>query len=155
INEELYQLDNETFVDGERILIIQDRLSLLYKLQQKHQVSTVEDLIKLRDELDEKISAVSINEDKLIQLQTAQESLHQQALALAEDLSLRRQNAIPLIEKEIVSSLVKVGMPQSIFKITLHPLPAGELRNNGKDEVAFLFTANMGQEPQSVSKVAS
>src|SRR5690606_33498034 len=49
INEELYQLDNETFVDSERMLIVQERLSLIYKLQQKHQVSTVEDLIQLRD----------------------------------------------------------------------------------------------------------
>jgi DNA repair protein RecN (Recombination protein N) len=155
INEELYQLDNETFVDSERMIIVQDRLSLIYKLQQKHQVSTIGELIKLRDELDEKINAVSINEDKILKLKAETELLNQQALALAEDLSKRRQVAIPLIEKEIVSSLIKVGMPQSIFKIKLNSLPAGELRNSGKDEVEFLFTANLGQEPQSVSKVAS
>jgi DNA repair protein RecN (Recombination protein N) len=155
INEELYQLDNETFVDSERMLIVQDRLSLIYKLQQKHQVSTIDELIQLRDELDEKINAVSINEDKILKLKAETELLNQQALALAEDLSKRRQEAIPLIEKQIVSSLIKVGMPQSIFKIKLNSLPVGELRNSGKDEVEFLFTANLGQEPQSVSKVAS
>jgi len=155
INDELYQLDNETFVDGQRMLVVQDRLSLIYKLEQKHQVNDIEDLIRLRDELDEKVNAVSINEDRLIKLKADKELLNQQALDLAEELSQRRQKAIPLIEKEIVSSLIKVGMPQSIFKIKLKPLPAGELRGNGKDEVEFLFTANTGQEPQSVSKVAS
>lgn len=155
ISEEIYQLDNDTFVDGERMLIVQDRLSLIYKLQQKHQVNTVEDLIKLRDELDEKINAVSINEDNILKLKAEKELLNQQALALADELSQRRQDAIPLIEKEIVSSLTKVGMPQSIFKIKLNALPVGELRSSGKDEVEFLFTANLGQEPQSVSKVAS
>lgn len=155
INEELNQLDNDTFVDSERMLIVQERLSLIYKLQQKHQVSTVEDLIQLRDELDEKINAVSINDDNLLKLKAEKERLNQQALALAEDLSKRRIDAIPLIEKEIVDSLTKVGMPQSIFKIQINSLPAGELRSSGKDEVEFLFTANLGQEPQSVSKVAS
>ncbi|TCK83343.1 DNA repair protein RecN [Albibacterium bauzanense] len=155
INEEIYQLDNDTFVDGERMLIVQDRLSLIYKLQQKHQVNTVEDLIKLRDELDEKINAVSVNEDNILKLKAKKELLNQQALALADELSQRRQEAIPLIEKEIVSSLTKVEMPQSIFKIKLNALPAEELRSSGKDEVEFLFTANLGQEPQSVSKVAS
>src|SRR5690606_36846592 len=155
INEELNQLDNDTFVDSERMLIVQERLSLIYKLQQKHQVSTVEDLIQLRDELDEKINAVSINDDNLLKLKAEKERLNQQALALAEDLSKRRTDAIPLIEKEIVDSLTKVGMPQSIFKIKINSLPAGELRSSGKDEVEFLFTANLGQEPQSVSKVAS
>src|SRR5690606_9805867 len=146
INEELNQLDNDTFVDSERMLIVQERLSLIYKLQQKHQVSTVEDLIRLRDELDEKINAVSINDDNLLKLKAEKERLNQQALAFAEDLSKRRTNAIPLIEKEIVDSLTKVGMPQSIFKIKINLLPAGELRSSGKDEVEFLFTANLGQE---------
>jgi len=155
INEELYQLDNETFVDSERMLIVQDRLSLIYKLQQKHQVNAVEDLIKLRDELDEKINAVSINEDNLLKLKAEKELLNQQALELAEELSQRRKDAIYLIEKKIVSSLTKVGMPQSVFRIKLNSLPEGELRSSGKDEVEFLFTANLGQEPQSVSKVAS
>lgn len=155
INEEIYQLDNDTFVDSERMFIVQDRLSLIYKLQQKHQVNTIEDLINLRDELDEKINAVSINEDNILKLKAEKELLNQQALVLAEELSQRRQNAIPLIEKEIVSSLTKVGMPQSIFKIKLGSIPAGEICSSGKDEVEFLFTANLGQEPQSVSKVAS
>src|SRR5690606_38883030 len=61
----------------------------------------------------------------------------------------------PLIKKEIVYYISKEYMQQSNFKIKLRELAVGELRNSGKDEVEFLFTANLGQEPQSVSKVAS
>jgi len=155
INDEIYQLDNETSVNMDRMLIVQDRLSAIYKLQQKHQIDSTEGLIKLRDELDEKINAVSINDEHLSKLKEEKEQLNQQALKLAAELSEKRQKAIPLIEKEIEASLARVGMPQSIFKINLKSSTKGELRTSGQDEVQFLFTANLGQEPQSVSKVAS
>jgi len=155
INAEISQLDNQTFVDSSRLLIIQDRLTLIYKLQQKHQIDTIEGLIQLRDELDEKINAVSINDEKLLRLKAEKEQLNQQALELAAELSKSRHLFIPAIEKELESSLAELGMPQSVFKIKLQSLPEGKLRSNGQDEVQFLFTANLGQEPQAISKIAS
>src|SRR5690606_3994285 len=83
------------------------------------------------------------------------ERLNLEAIELAHQLSVTRKSAIPDIEKEIEASLEKVGMPQSTFKIELKPLSMEELRNSGLDEVRFLFTANLGQEAQSISKVAS
>src|SRR5690606_749990 len=155
INDEITQLDNETSVNGERMMIIQDRLTLIYKLQQKHQIDSIEGLITLRDDLEEKINSVSINEEKLLALKAEKAQLYSQALLLADKLSASRRAAIPLIEKEVKASLTEVGMSQSIFKVDLQSTPKGELRNSGQEEVRFLFSANLGQEPQSVSKVAS
>ena len=155
INDEIYQLEDSTFVNSERMDIIQDRLSILYKLQQKHQVDTIEGLIELRNSLDEKINAVSINEEHIEKLKAEKEQLYSQALQLADQLSKSRLAAIPRIEQEVQASLTEVGMPHSQFKIQLQSAPQGLLRNSGQDEVQFLFTANLGHEPQSVSKVAS
>jgi len=155
INDEIYQLEDETFVNSERMDIIQERLSILYKLQQKHQLDTIEGLIDLRNNLDEKINAVSINEDNIEKLRAEKERLFSEAVDLANQLSKSREAAIPQIEQEIQASLTEVGMPHSQFKIQLQTTPQGHLRNSGRDEVQFLFTANLGHEPQSVSKVAS
>src|SRR5690606_27731922 len=130
-------------------------LSILYKLQQKHQLDTIEGLIDLRNNLDEKINAVSINEDNIEKLRAEKERLFSEAVDLANQLSKSREAAIPQIEQEIQASLTEVGMPHSQFKIQLQTTPQGHLRNSGRDEVQFLFTANLGHEPQSVSKVAS
>lgn len=155
ISDEVVQIDNETSVDSQRLLMIQDRLSEIYKLQQKNQIDSIYGLIRLRDELDEKINAVSTSDDALLKLKTETEHLRQRTLNLAKKLSESRQKAIPIIEKEIVDSLAEVAMSQSIFKVKLSELPENELRSNGRDQVQFLFTANLGQEPQSVNKVAS
>jgi len=155
INDEIQQLDNATTVDSERLLMIQDRLSLIYKLQQKHQVDSVEALIDIRDELDERIGSVSINEERLIKLQKEKEEQHKELLALAEQLSANRQQSLPSIEKAVEESLATVGMPHSRFVIDLKRLPADQIRSSGQDAVEFLFSANVGQDVHSLSKVAS
>src|SRR5690606_38662840 len=78
INDEIQSLDDATAVDSERLQMIQDRLSLIYKLQQKHQVDSVEALIDIREELDERISSVSINDERLRKLQKEKEEQHKQ-----------------------------------------------------------------------------
>ena len=135
--------------------MIQDRLSLIYKLQQKHQVDSVEALIDIRDELDERIGSVSINEERLIKLQKEKEEQHKELLALAEQLSANRQQSLPSIEKAVEESLATVGMPHSRFVIDLKRLPADQIRSSGQDAVEFLFSANVGQDVHSLSKVAS
>lgn len=155
INEEIQHLDDETAVDSERLQMIQDRLSLIYKLQQKHQVDSVEALIDIRDELDERIGSVSMNEERLLKLQEEKQEQHTKLSALAEQLSANRRQSLPLIEKSIEESLALVGMASSRFVIDLKRLPDGQIRSSGQDAVEFLFSANVGQEVQPLSKVAS
>lgn len=152
---EISILDTETSVDSERMQLIEDRLSLIYKLQQKHQVDDITSLLNLRNELDEKINAVLVNDDRLIQLTEERKKLHQKSKELAAALTQSRQAVIPTIEESIQHSLKEVGMPHSVFKIQLSELPDDKLKKSGQNEVAFLFSANQGQEPQLINKVAS
>jgi DNA repair protein RecN (Recombination protein N) len=155
INDEIQHLDDTTGVDSERLLLIQDRLSLIYKLQQKHQADSVEALIAIREDLDERISSVSLNEERLIRLQKEKEEQHKELLALANQLSASRRESLALIEKSVEESLASVGMPHSRFVIDLKELPEDQIRSSGLDAVEFLFSANVGQEVQTLSKVAS
>lgn len=155
ISEEVAMLESETSVDEERSQIIQDRLSLLFKLQQKHQVNTVSELIEIQFELGEKIEAVSLNDELIKELLKNKEKAEKQSRDLASQLTASRRKAIPKIESRIHDILKKAGMPQSVFKIELTDLEGNQLRSTGKDRIQFNFSANTGQLPQPVNKVAS
>lgn len=155
ISNELAILDSETSVDSERMQFIEDRLSLIYKLLQKHQSDDVASLLTVQEELDKKINAVLLNDDRLQKLAEERAQLSDKSRQLAAKLTKTREATIPVIENSIQHSLKEVGMPHSIFKIQLNPFADHILKKSGQDEVVFLFSANQGQEPQPVSKVAS
>lgn len=155
ISEEVARLESETSIDEERFQIIQDRLSLLFKLQQKHQVNTIGQLIEIKAELNEKIEAVTLNDELINELQKNKDKVEKLSRDLAAQLTTSRQKAIPKIESKIYELLKKAGIPESVFKIELTDLEENQLRNTGKDRVQFNFSANAGQAPQPVSKVAS
>lgn len=155
IAEEVGMLESETSVNEERSQIIQDRLSLIFKLQQKHQVTTVSKLIEIKFELGEKIEAVSLNDELIKILLIDKEKAEKQSHALAAQLTDSRRQAIPKIEARVCAILKKAGMPESVFKIELTDLEENQLKNTGKDRVQFNFSANAGLAPQPVNKVAS
>lgn len=155
IADEVSLLEAETSVDEERMLIVQDRLSLLFKLQQKHQVNTITELLAIKNDLYDKIEAVSHNDEQLRQITIKKEKAETESRELASKLSASRLKSIPHLEKKIEEILDKAGMAQAVFKVDLEDLENNALRETGKDKVQFNFSANVGQAPQPVSKVAS
>lgn len=153
--DEVSRIEQEVSLDEERLVIVNERLSQLYALQQKHRVEDVDALISLREGLAEKLAHLSADEAAVEQLETEVERLRSELLALATGLSESRESVIPLIEEEISRVLNEVGMPHSRLSIKLTPFSAGEIKDSGQDQVEFGFTANRGQDPQPVSKVAS
>ena len=155
IAEELASLEAATVMDEERSQIIQDRLSLIFRLQQKHQVNSVTELLQIQKDLSDKISAVSDN-DELLELTLAKkEKAEKDSHELAEKLTKSREKTIPKLESKIQTILQKAGMPNAIFQVDLQDLDGNQLRNIGKDRVQFNFSANTGQAPQPINKVAS
>ncbi|MDR0715075.1 MAG: DNA repair protein RecN [Bacteroidales bacterium] len=136
-----------------RVDEINERLDVLYGLQQKHRVSSVGELMAIREALDVKLS--EINDSHLQIEQTEQEirALEEQLNRLAEDMSVKRKQAIPQIEQQIHSYLTQLGIVNALFKADLQP--SGALSANGNDGVRFLFSANRQQQLQELGKVAS
>ncbi len=153
--DELGLAEQQIVHDGERLEAVNERLSLLYSLQQKHRVSDVDALIALRDELSEKLLVADNQQEEIKQLEKQLDTLEQHAHVLAAELSESRQGVVPDIMAQVLAILTEVGMPDSQLTIQLTPVAEGALRPSGSDDVAFLFTANKGQAPQPVSKVAS
>ena len=139
--------------DPERIRAINERLDLLYSLQQKHRVQSVEELIAIRNAFEIKIVAVSSNEEEVQRLSRLKELNYSELVALAQGLSAKRNLVSEEIESKVLKQLVLLGMPNSKFKVEI--IPVSVPGNNGMDTVSFLFTANKNGVLCEISRVAS
>lgn len=150
---EINYREQDILLDETRLNWVNERLSLLYALQQKHRVKNIDALIQLRDELEQKLSTRAQYEEDMLQLEREANLLLQNSIKLATELSERRNAVIPQIENAVQDVLKEVGMPNCQFKITLKQAEA--LRFNGGDDIQFLFSANKGVAPLPVGKIAS
>lgn len=153
IAEEIERTEQGILFDENRLEEVNTRLSLIYQLQQKHHVSSVEELLSIQQELEAKLAKLSSNDEALVRLQDENKQLRHESEQLAKALSEARKKVIPTVQQEVIRVLSEVGMPNSILTIDLSP--TDDLRISGIDTVRFLFSANKGQAPQVLSKVAS
>jgi len=139
--------------DPSRIAFLNEKLDSIYSLQQKHRVDSVEELIQIREELEEKVLKISSSDDLIEELK---EQLKKQTSKLAkasEKLSKSRKSVIPEIEKALEIQLVQLGMPHA--KINFDQSITEEYQYLGRDFIRILFSANKNGQPEEISKVAS
>lgn len=153
--EELGRTEQETVWDESRLTVVNERLSQLYALQKKHHVEDTVQLIAVRDDLKGKLEALSTDQAEINRLTTEVEQHRVSVLMLAAKLSESREAVIPAVQEAVVRVLQEVGMPHSTLHIVLDILGEEALKETGGNDIQFLFTANKGQEPQPVGKVAS
>ena len=137
----------------ERLSILSDRVSLINKLLQKHQLVHPEQLIALQDQLNHELNSVQSIGEQLLKLQIEVAETHKISCDLAAKISQKRAAVIPDIEKEICLLLRELGMPDASIQINQHP--SEEIHVNGKEEIVFYFSANKGGNLQEIAKVAS
>ena len=138
--------------DPQRLEQINNTLDTLYSLEQKHHVSTVEELITLRDELKEQLNTVDNSDELLQKLQEEEQQMLATCNRLAQQLTKERKKAAKKIEKEMTERLVPLGIPQVRFAIEITDKP---LSSTGADKICFLFSANTNTPMLRVADVAS
>jgi DNA repair protein RecN (Recombination protein N) len=153
IANELESIEQEVVYDPKQIELLTDKLDAIYRLQQKHQVKTVEELIRIKEELSNKLLDFSSLETEIEKTRTALEKLNKALLSQAKTISENRKKVIPGIEKEIASLLSSLSMPNAQLKINQSPLETYTL--SGTDKINFLFSANKGSDFKELNKVAS
>ena len=129
------------------------RLQQLYDLQKKHGVQNIAELLAIKDTLDEKIGITQNLESDILKKQEIQKAQETALNTLAASLSAKRKKVIPDLQKHLRQNLSTLGMPSATFKIEIRP--SKDFRNNGKDELVFLFSANKGTDFGELKKVAS
>lgn len=153
IADEAGSIGEKIEYDSERIGSINERLDLIYSLQQKHHLKSVEELIALRNSLEVKILAVSSNEEEILRLVQLKELKNAEVKDLSSRLSVKRHSVIKEIESRVIRQLLQLGMPNSKFQVEI--LPITSPGTHGMDTVSFLFTANKNGVLCEISKVAS
>ena len=138
--------------DPQRLEQINNTLDTLYSLEQKHHVSTVEELITLRDDLKEQLNTVDNSDELLQKLQEEEQQMLATCNRLAQQLTTERKKAAKKIEKEMTERLVPLGIPQVRFAIEMTDKP---LSSTGADKICFLFSANSNTPMLPVAEVAS
>jgi len=155
ILSEIERLEQHSSVDETRLEDISQRLDILYSLQKKHRVSSNHELINLKNELSEKLNSILFADEDISKLKHALDEILAKLLDLSEQLHQSRVESIPLVEDHVKATLQEIGMPNAILQISNERLPEGRFDLNGTDQIKFLFSANKGQAPLQMNKVAS
>lgn len=155
ILSEVERIEQHSSVDEPRLEEINQRLDLLYSLQNKHRVSSNAELINLRNELSEKLNSILFADEDIEKQKLELDNIYSELLALAEQLHHSRMESIPRVEQAVRATLYEVGMPNAVLQISNERLEEGKFDANGTDQIKFLFTANKGQVPMPMNKVAS
>lgn len=152
IANEVESLNDDIIYDENRISLINDRLSIGYKLLKKHNVHTTNELIDKKNELKQKLQAVLQIDDTILVKEKQVNILLKKATELSEIMTLnRKEQAIPF-SKQVNELLQKVGMPNAQLKVELKNC---ELNEFGNCEIEFLFDANKSNKFEAIKKVAS
>ena len=137
----------------ERLAFVGERLDLIYKLQQKHKVSSVLELLNVYTGFEAKIESLDSFEEQISKLQTDVEQKQTVMLSLGSKLSESRKKATKDIEKQLTAKVSVLGMPNVRFECEISPREQPD--SSGIDNLRFMFSANKNVPLQPISEVAS
>ncbi|MDR3142404.1 MAG: DNA repair protein RecN [Tannerellaceae bacterium] len=137
----------------ERLQWVNERLDLLYSLEQKHRVSTVEELITLREAYGKQLATIDSFDEQINELTSRTEASYRELKKLASQLRVERKKASEGIAKELMNKLSLLGMPNTRFRVDFIEKPEPE--SDGTDDVRFMFSANKSGVLERVAQTAS
>lgn len=152
LNNEIQRVKDKVEHDPEKSLEIKERLDLLYRLEKKHNALTVQELIGIRDSLDESLQTTANLDQEIAQakktLESAEKSMNASGGKLTESRKLSSLNFADEIEKIIH----QIGIENGTIDIKIE---GSQPTIDGLDTVEMLFSANKGVKPQELKEVAS
>lgn len=153
VSQEVSSQEEDVEFNPDRLEEVNDRLNLIYTLQQKHRATTVEELLALAEEYAAKLAAITSYDERIGELTTLCDTLYNKVRKQAAVLTKARTSAAREVEKQMASRLVPLGMPNVRFQVEMGIRK--EPGVHGEDTVNFLFSANKNGSLQNISSVAS
>ena len=150
---ELNVIGEQVSVDPPRMETLLQRQDQLFRLMKKHQADTIEALLAIRQEIEQRVIDEAGLQEKGEEFRREITAMENKLSGQAETISRQRQKVASLFEKEVIAILVKLGIGMARFKIEL--LRSESLSKDGHDKVRFLFSANKGIELKELSVTAS
>jgi len=139
-------------VNPARLDQVNERINLIYSLQQKHHAGTLDDLIALRDRISDQLAAIERSDDALNELHQEVDAAHNKALEGAEKLSLARKAMMAQLGERLTILLTQLGMPKAKLEVSMVNKP---MDATGMDNIRFLFSANKQSTLHPIEDIAS
>ena len=140
--------------DPQRQQALEERLDAIYSLARKHRVQPAE-LPELQQRLLSELESLNADDEAVERLGEELEAYTRHYLEKAEELSRVRQAAATCLGEAVEDEIQRLGMPGGRFSVVLKPVAPGENPPHGLELVEFLVSANPGQPPRALAKVAS
>lgn len=156
IASEIDSINNKVNYDQEKINTLNDRMALAYSFLKKHNVSTTEELIAVKDHLEDQLQKVTNLSDSITEKEKTSLEYFNQAFKLAKTISEKRKKEIKPFEEKVNQLLSQVGMPNAKIKVEIKDVET--LNSFGNNTIEFLFNANLSsanKQFEQLRKVAS
>lgn len=153
IAHDLSSAEDEVEFNPERLDYVNQRLNLIYNLQQKHRADSIEALIDLANNYRKQLNDIASYDDRIAELRSLKDNLYDKVLEKAATLTRMRTDSARHIEEQMKKLLVPLGMPNVRFAVAMEQRKEPDA--NGTDNVTFLFSANKNGTLQNVASIAS
>ena len=150
---EMEQRADRVQYSPDRLEYVERRLAMIYDLQKKHRVDSVAGLLALAASFAERLDRIECGDDDIKALQRRIDALGKELTKMAGELTKARKASAQHLQKEMVASLVNLGMPMIRFEVDFAATDG--FTPLGCDVITFLFSANSSSAPQPLCDVAS
>ncbi len=150
---EFERVAESTEANPKRLLEVEERLDVIYRLQSKHRVGTVKELLEMETVMQQKLDEIGDLSGEIEKLEMEISGQEKQLREFASQLSERRKNAAPSFAAKVLELLAQLSMPHTRFHVDFKE--AANLTPTGTDDLNFLFAANPGSRMQLIKDVAS
>ncbi len=168
IASSLRQYANKISFEPDRLEKVEARLDAIYKLKKKYG-STIADILKNKERIDKELEELGGREEKITEINKELEELKSRALVQSQSLSKQRQRVAQQLSKKVEAELSTLGMKKTVFRINIEQeravrgqdsrgkieIDGFSLGPQGIDQVEYLISPNIGEEPKPLSKIAS
>jgi DNA repair protein RecN (Recombination protein N) len=144
---------NSVEADPERLVIVNNRLDLIYSLILKHRVNNLDELIAKREEIRGIVNSIVTSDERLAELSSLLSAEHDKLGRKAVEISEKRASVLPEIEQKVTELLRQLGMPDARFRVSLSR--TNDFTSSGIDQGDFLFSANRQVAPENLARIAS
>ena len=150
---EVESLQDQLEADPNRLEVVNNKLQVLHNLMLKHSTSSETELIAIRESLATKVSESEHLEERILQIENQIKSIELQLNNDAKTIHNNRVKIIPKLISQLENLLATLGMVNAKFNIELSV--SDSFYSNGKDDLAFLFSANKGGNFNELKKAVS
>ena len=151
ITSEIGTLDSRVDLSPGRLEQVEERMSLLYTLLKKHNCSTIDELVAVRERYNEALFDATAADDRIHDLEQAVGDAEGRYRAVCAELTASRCQAAPGFAAAITESLRFLELDRAVFDVAVVAAPESA---TGTDRVSYLFSAT-GRDPVDVAKCAS